>query len=292
VALYSISDLEKMSGIKAHTIRAWERRFDLFAPDRTETNLRTYSDDDLRKILNISILSKHGYKISRIADMREQDICNTVRELCCTDAESVINELIAYMVSLDEDAFRQRINLSVELEGMEKVMLHLVYPFMERIGILWLTGAISPAQEHFVSNIIRNRLIVELERIKQPHNPERSTFLLFLPENDLHEIGLLFYHYAISVRGFNVIYLGQSLPYEDLKITLSLRPCNYLFTSVVLPMEGDTLNTYFKKLSTDFPNHHIFAAGSQVSEHLTYSAPNISAITRGQDLIAFLSAIR
>jgi DNA-binding transcriptional MerR regulator len=291
MAKYSISDLERLSGIRAHTIRIWERRYNLFSPDRSDTNIRNYSDSDLRKILNISILSNHGYKISKIAGMPEMEINETVSGISGNDQNSLIQELIGFMVILDEDQFTERLDEAIQAIGMEKTMLEIVYPFMEKIGILWMTGSISPAQEHFISNLIRQKLIAGIDKLKTKRNPDRPTFLLYLPEHELHEIGILLFHYVLSARKFNVIYLGQSVPYEDLASVSEVRPAQYVLTSVISPLYGVEINKYFETLCKDFPRKHIFASGMYAVEHLQYKALNLTLITRGDQFLASLEAL-
>lgn len=287
MAHYSISDLEKLSGIKAHTLRVWEKRYDIFSPARTDTNIRFYTDEDLRKLLNISILNKHGMKISQIADLTHETICQQVQELFSKDDECIIKELIGDMIVLNEDAFHDKSDNYINEHGMESFMLQLVYPFMERIGILWMTGAINPAQEHFISNIIRQKLIVSIDRERKPYNPAKGTFLLFLPENELHEIGILFYYYMIASRGFNVIYLGQSVPYEDLSRVIETRKTDYVLTSIVSPIPEDEIYAYFDKMSPEFGSRHIFITGMQTA-NISPRWANVTALRKGSDLLPVL----
>ncbi len=288
MATYSIRDLEKLSGIKAHTIRIWEKRYDLFSPNRSDTNIRTYSDEDLKKILNISILNRNGVKISHIATMAEEEIVNKVRELWSADNESLIQELISCMIALDEDRFREYFDSIIQEKGLRSCMVDVIYPLMQKIGVLWITGSINPAQEHFISNIVRQKLVYHIELIRKPADPAKKTFLLYLPENELHEIGILFYYHTILEAGFNVIYLGQCVPYADLKETIAVRKADYLFTSLINPLQK-SVNAYCQKLSTDFPNVHCFVSGMQVSENLTYSAPNLTPIRKGSEFVSIMN---
>jgi len=287
MARYSISDLEKLSGIKAHTLRVWEKRYDIFSPTRTDTNIRFYNDEDLRKLLNIAILNKHGLKISHIANLAPEDICKEVEALYCKDDDSIIKELIADMISINEDAFHEKADNYIDVHGMEAFMLQLVYPFMERIGVLWITGTINPAQEHFISNIVRQKLIVSIDKTRKPYNPNSGTFLLFLPENELHEIGILFYYYMIASRGFNVIYLGQSVPYEDLHSVIETRKTDYVLTSIVSPIPEDEIYAYFGRMSPEFGLRHIFITGMQTA-NITPRWKNVTVIKKGGELLSVL----
>ncbi len=218
MAHYSIKDLEKLSGIKAHTLRIWEKRYQIVKPSRTDTNIRYYCDDDLKRILNISILNRHGLKISRIAGMTDAQLSEQVMHLAQAtgDHESQIEQLTIAMIEMDEERFEKTLSKSIMTVGFEETVLTIIYPFFDKVGMLWQTGSINPAQEHFVSNLIRQKLLVAIDSQNYPHNPESRRFLLFLPEGELHELGLLFFHYILKKHGHQVIYLGQSVPFADL----------------------------------------------------------------------------
>src|SRR5688572_19276891 len=223
---YSIKELEHLSGIKAHTIRIWEKRYALINPRRTETNIRLYSDNDLKKIINVSLLNTNGFKISRIAGMSEHEIIQKVLELsdARNDYSIHINQLMLAMVHLDEEKFETTLSGLFLRYNFEQTMTHIVYPFLEKTGVLWQTHNISPAQEHFISNLIRQKVIVGIDGLPLQSDGGK-TALLFLPEHELHEIGLLFCHYMLRKHGFRTIYLGQAVPHTDLqKVYAEYRP--------------------------------------------------------------------
>ena len=195
---FTIKDLENLSGIKAHTIRIWEQRYSFLKPCRTETNIRFYCNQELKTVLNISLLNKYGYKISHIDRMSEQELKDHIISLSDKDAqqERVVNELISFMVDLDIDRFERQLDNYILLKGIDKTIHHVIFPFLERIGILWVTNHIHPAQEHLVTNIIRQKLIVGIEGI-MTHIRVNKTVLLFLPEGEYHELGLLYVYYLI-----------------------------------------------------------------------------------------------
>jgi MerR family transcriptional regulator, light-induced transcriptional regulator len=272
---YSIKELERLSGIKAHTIRIWEKRYRLIEPDRTTTNIRSYSDADLKKIINVSLLNNHGVKISRIAEFTHDELIKQVLEFAekKTEGDVHINNMIVCMIDLDEEAFEQAVAKLSAIFGMEKTMADVIYPFLNRIGILWQTGNITPAQEHFVSNLVRQKLIVAIDSLpRAPKNSKRA--MLFLPEHELHEIGLLYCHYVLKKEGLHVIYLGQMVPYDDLKsVALTHKP-DIFVTSFISERPPKELQSFFNTLSQDFPSAQIIATGGAVTRIALAFPPN------------------
>jgi DNA-binding transcriptional MerR regulator len=264
---YSIRELERLSGIKAHTIRIWEKRFQLVEPQRTSTNIRYYSDYDLKKIINVSLLNNHGIKISHIAGMSDSDISQKVLDLTERKDESTlyINQLIVSMVEMDEESFNSQLSkLSLKL-GIERTIADVVYPFLDRIGILWQTGNITPAQEHFMSNLVRQKLIVAIDALPIPPKNARRA-VLFLPEAELHEIGLLFCNFLAKKEGIRTLYLGQMVPYEDLRaVGLDQKP-HYFITSMISERPPGELQEYIDTLAADFPTSVIIATGAALNK--------------------------
>jgi MerR family transcriptional regulator, light-induced transcriptional regulator len=260
---YSIKELERLSGIKAHTIRIWEKRHKLVEPMRTATNIRYYSDYDLKKIINVSLLNNNGFKISSIARMTQDEISKTVLDLSQSENKAAIHidQLVTHMLDLDEDKFRDELELLEKKYGFESTVMEVVYPFLEKIGLLWQTGNITPAHEHFISNLIRQHIIVAIASL--PSNAKATIrIVLFLPENELHEIGLLFFHYIARKNGFKTYYLGQSVPHQDLKTVCQIHRPHFLITSLTSSPAIDTLNEYLRKLSVDFPETTILGTGA------------------------------
>jgi DNA-binding transcriptional MerR regulator len=269
MAFYSIKDLEKISGIKAHTIRIWERRYNLIEPQRTTTNIRFYNDDDLKRILNVSILNQNGYKISKIAMMSESQLRERVIDLCLdtrnTDVQ--IESLLVAMLELDENKFTNVLTNSIIKLGFESTVETILFPFLDRIGILWQAGTINPAQEHFISNLIRQKLIVAIDNEMQNFVPKANkTIIFFLPENELHEIGLLFYSLIARKEGYNVVYLGASVPVEDLKVVVDVRGADALFTSFVAARKKEELEQLMNDIVDSIPNIPVCIMGLQVKE--------------------------
>ncbi|MGV3560131.1 MerR family transcriptional regulator [Larkinella arboricola] len=266
MSTYSIRDLEQLSGIKAHTLRIWEQRYNIISPKRTDTNIRTYDDLDLKLVLNISLLKDHGFKISEISKMSLGEMAQEVinlsdRKLNYPDQ---IHALTIAMIDLDEDRFEKIISTNILQFGFESTMINIIYPFLSRIGTLWVTGSVGPAQEHFMSNLIRQKVIVAIDGQLNKQRPTAKKFMLFLPEGELHEIGLLFANYVIRARHHKVIYLGQSLPLKELEFAYETHKPDYLFTSITSSPSNHEVQPFVDKLAKRFPDSQLLLTGYQV----------------------------
>lgn len=256
---YSIKDLEKLSGIKAHTLRIWEKRYGVIEPKRTDTNIRYYTDEELKKVLNIAILNNYGIKISKIVGLSPEELHAKVVEIGNEEvSESVqMESLVVAMVEMDEARFEKiLVNCTIRL-GFEQTMMKVIYPFFRKVGLLWQTGAINPAQEHFISNLIRQKLIVAIDSQGLMSKKDSRKFLLFLPEGELHEIGLLFYSYLIQKAGHKVIYLGQSVPVKDVVTVNQYNPADFILTSVMSFSSTEEINALLKSILDAFPGKKI-----------------------------------
>jgi DNA-binding transcriptional MerR regulator len=284
---YSIKELEKLSGIKAHTIRIWEKRHKIIAPARTTTNIRFYSDDDLKKLINVSLLNNNGIKISRIADMSMDEINRKVLEISelRNDAAVHIDQLVLAMIGLEEEIFEKNLNTLILRYGFEKTIADIIYPFLEKIGILWQTQNITPAHEHFISNLIRQKIIVAIDGLTLPPKGTHKA-LLYLPEGEMHELGLLFYNFLARKAGYRTYYLGQNVPYEDLVKIVEIHKPGILITIITSPLTG-SLEAYFKKLSADFPNATVLASGVQTTRFHGEKVGNVQTFTTPAELQHF-----
>lgn len=261
---YSIKDLERLSGIKAHTIRIWEQRYGIIEPKRTPTNIRYYSDDDLRRILNISMLNQQGFKISHIAKMTDDEIQSEVLRLAATSGsslESQIELLTLCMVEMDEDRFEKAMSNNILRHGFERTMINIVFPFLEKVGYMWMTGTISPAQEHFISNAVRQKMIVAIDGQTNADVGPDNTFLLFCPENEFHELGLLFMNYLLRTRKCKTIYLGAAVPLADIQHAYKLHHPRYLFTYITIMPRDMPVGEYILQLAQKFPQSTLLVAG-------------------------------
>lgn len=290
MATYTIRDLEKLSGIKAHTIRIWEKRYGLIEPQRTSTNIRTYCDLDLKRLLNVSLLNHNGLKISKIAHLSNDELTEKINNLQknSTDAENKIEALAISMIDLDEDRFEKILSRAVIQLGFEETVIKVIYPFFQKIGIMWQTGSINPAQEHFVSNLIRQKLIVAIDSQIIVNANNNKCFILFLPEGELHEMGLLFFAYLIKKRGHRMIYLGQSVPMNDLIEVIRLRQADYIVTAFVSTYNGQDILQYLKNLSERVGKETILVSGNQ-TEMLPPKLPfNITIMNSPVEFTDFL----
>lgn len=260
---YSIHDLDKLSGIKAHTIRVWERRFKIVTPHRTGTNRRRYGDDELRRIINISILKRNGFKISEIAKFSTSEIEEKVSFLSkdVFNPDTQIDSLVVAMVDHNEKAVNDVLIRSMMNRGMEETMDSIVFPFLKRIGIMWQTGSIDVGSEHFITSIFRQKLISAIDTLSPVLKPKRKKFLLFLPENELHEIGLLFCNYVIKKIGHESLYLGQSTPLFAVTEVLSKWKADIIITSLMSGFPGLKSDEYLSNLLKSFPKQKILVAG-------------------------------
>lgn len=228
---YLIKDIENLTGIKAHTIRIWEQRYKLVLPKRTDSNIRFYEDDDVKLLLNIALLNRKGYKISKIAELSKTDIRLSALKYSKknTEYDDSINSLILATYNLNEYSFNKIFSDFVQTEGFEKTIQRLIFPFLQRVGDLWVTNSMHPALEHFASNIIVKKLQYAIESITKKKNKFKK-FLLFLPPGEMHEIGLLYTNYLIRTRGHEVIYLGQNTPFSNLLDVIKNNESDYLLT--------------------------------------------------------------
>jgi len=284
VSNYSIKDLEQLSGIKAHTLRIWEQRYNLLKPKRTDTNIRYYDDVDLKLILNVAMLNTHGIKISKIAAMSSNDISQEIIRLTdqSMDHNDQIQALTICMIEMDEDRFEKVLSTNILKLGFEETVLDVIYPFLSKIGVLWQTGAINPAQEHFISNLIRQKLIVAIDG--QMGKSQGKTFMLFLPEGELHELSILFSSYLIKKHGHKVIYLGQSTPQIDLISVYKIQQPDYLLTIITSSPSGDKMQDYLNMLGKEFRNSEIFMSGLQALDQSLSIPSNLRLLTYAKEI--------
>jgi MerR family transcriptional regulator, light-induced transcriptional regulator len=259
---FTIKDLENLSGIKAHTIRIWEQRYTFLRPERTATNIRYYSNQELKTLLNISLLNKYGYKISHINRMKNDELREKILSLSGSQAqqERIVNDLIQHMVDLDMDAFEQVLDNFILTRGIEKTITYIIFPYLERIGILWLTDHINPAQEHLVTNIIRQKIIVGIENIVTPFEL-KTNILLFMPENEHHELGLLFMNYMLKSRGIKTIYLGANVPMSDLEFVVDLKKPDYIYTHLTTVMKEFNFEKFLNSIKQKFASTPVLISG-------------------------------
>jgi len=266
---YSIKDLERISGIKAHTIRIWEKRYNILHPERTDTNIRYYCDDDLKRLLNISVLVNNGHKISKVSTLDNKKLSQKILELNnvqSPERSGQIENLIVTMIDLDEIKFENVLNNSIIKIGFEDTLFNVIYPLLNKIGILWQIGSITPVHEHFISNLIRQKLFAAIDGLPVERSKNSKTFLLVLPQWELHDIGLLVHNYLIRKKGHKTIFLGQGVPLLDVEAIDKLVDPDMLVTSFSTPVETSMMGDYLKELSTHFKGKAIYVGGIQLDK--------------------------
>ncbi len=291
MAEFTIKHLELSTGIKAHTIRIWEQRYQLFSPDRQGNNVRVYSNEDLQKILNISLLYKAGLKISKIAKLSNSQLQEKVKGLALTQPDGqtpgIQEQLIIAMINMDEPAFEKIISSQIIKFGFEKTITEVLFPFLNKTGLMWQIDMINPSQEHFASNIIRQKLIVAIDGQAALMNPKEKKYIFFLPENELHEFSLLFYNYIARSKGKNTIYLGQTVPIDGLEAIIKNINPNYLVTIITQPLEIE-INHYLQNISSLFPSITVLASGYQVLNQNIESRQNLILFKNYKEFLNFV----
>ncbi|WP_158729353.1 MULTISPECIES: MerR family transcriptional regulator [unclassified Flavobacterium] len=252
--VFSIKDLENLSGIKAHTIRIWEKRYDILQPMRTDTNIRLYDLASLQKLLNITLLHDYGYKISKIATYPQEKIPSLVREIISskTAKSHAISEFKMAMMNFDQELFFNTYNWLIAEKSFKEIFHQVFIPLMNELGLLWQSDTITPAHEHFISYLIKQKLLINTEKLqvlKQTKNDK--VFVLSLPMNEIHELGLMYLNYEVLLHGYKTIYLGESMPIENLKdLKKHFNSIVYVSYMTVQP-ERDILDNYIQKMSEE-----------------------------------------
>jgi DNA-binding transcriptional MerR regulator len=287
---FTIKELEALSGIKAHTIRIWEQRYHFLKPSRTETNIRRYDNDELKTLLTVALLNKYGYKISRIDSMSRDQRNDAVLHLSEHEAstERLVNKMIGYMIDMRNIEFESLLNNHISEHGIEKTITEVIFYFLEKVGILWHTNHILPVQEHVVSNIVRQKILSAIDGLPLINKPE-PVFLLFLPEDEYHEMGLLFVYYLLRKKKLPVIYLGASVPLKDIQFLFESRAPKYLYIHLTTFPRRHDLAKYLSALSPRFPGTKILLSGSGIAD---YKKPLPSNVIKFESLESVISYIR
>ncbi len=293
MAVYSINDLEKLSGIKAHTLRIWEQRYGLIVPKRTPTNIRYYDDDDLKFVLNVALLNRNGYRISKIAQMSKPEIAEKVAAVSdlSFEGDAQLDALALAMIEMDEYKFERILSANIHQVGFERTMLEVVYPFLEKLSLLWLTGSINPVQENFISNLIRQKLIAAIDKLPLPTGSQVKKFVLFLPEGERQELSLLFMHYLVKNRKHHVVYLGQDISPADLHDAERIAKPDYVFTMITESFGQEPAQRYVNKLCNIFPNARVLLTGYQVMAQSVHPPANAIILQSLDQTLYFLETL-
>lgn len=290
---FTIKDLENLSGIKAHTIRIWEQRYSFIKPNRTDTNIRFYSNEELKTILNVALLNKYGFKISHIDKMGETEIQEKILSLDQREAqqERIVNALIKNMVDLDIASFEELLDSFISSKGIETTISQIIFPFLQKIGVLWLTNHINPAQEHLVTNIIRQKLIAGTEAIRSVIKKD-TTVLLFMPQGEYHELGLLFMNFVLKNKGVNTIYLGCSIPLADVEYLTLLKKPDFLYTHITTPGYKFNFSRFISEIGKKSPQTPVIISGQLASSYdKKITSPNIQLKKTYAEVMDFVSSL-
>lgn len=289
---FSIKDLENLSGIKAHTIRIWEQRYSFLKPQRSKTNIRYYGNEELKTILNIALLNKYGFKISHINKMTPDEVREKIISLSYAEAhqERFINELLQNMVDLDVVSFEETLNTYIRSKGIEKTITHLIFPFLEKIGLLWMVNHMNIAQEHLVTNIVRQKLIVGIESLPV-HRQNSKTVLLFLPEGEHHEIGLLYLYYLLKSRDIQILYLGADVPLKDLEFVAHLKQPQYIVTHLTSISGRFNFEKFLQQLQQRIPAIPTIISGRIAQSYFKKTPPQVSLKRSMEDILHFIDTI-
>lgn len=286
MAVYSINDIEKLCGVKAHTLRIWEKRYGIIQPRRTKTNIRYYLDDDLQKVLNICMLNKNGFKISKIAKMSEDEIIEHVNTLSdvAVQSDSTLDALMFSMMELNEYKFNMILNHNISQMGFEATVNEVIYPFMEKLATMWISGSIKGVHESFVLNIIRRKTIAAIDSIDEVYNPDAPRFLIYLPEDETHELSLLFLHFLLKNAGMNVIDLGKEVPLVDVIEGQTLFKANYVCSIFNEGFAQKSIQTYIQNLNKHISDCTILISGYQTATQQYTLPENVKVLNNIYDI--------
>jgi DNA-binding transcriptional MerR regulator len=276
---YSINDLEQLSGVKAHTIRIWEKRYGIIKPKRTDTNIRYYHSDDLQLVLNISFLNRNGYKISKISDMSDEEIKQKVLEISsiCDNTEEKLMAMTFAMMDLDEFKFTKYLNHYIENKGLEDTMKEVVYPFLDKMAALWTEGKIKSIHESFITQIIKRKILTQIT-LQEPVSNEKKKMLIFLPEKDNQELSFIYIHYILRKYGVTIINLGLNTNLYDVAEANEIASFNAVLTILSAEKTEEENTEYINQLSLYLKNKKIFLVGMPISNIKTENVTFVSSI--------------
>ncbi len=286
---FSIRDVENLTGIKAHTLRVWEQRYKIFFPKRRVSQHRYYDAEDLKQLLRIAYLYRNGYKISCIATLRPDEICSIALDLKnATDQnEKYVNNMIEAALDFDEKRLSELINQVIQKEGLENAMRNVIFKSLEKVGLLWLTGNVIPAQEHFISSIIIQKMIIEIEKLPRVSNTNGRIFLLFTPQGEEHEIPLLFVQWLLKKHQRSQVYLGTNVDIDTLRYYCKERHVTDLYFHLITNLIRTDIQTYIDELSKSFPQKKIICSG-KFTESLERIPKNVHALKAQAEILSLL----
>jgi len=294
LAVYSITDLEKLSGVKAHTIRAWETRYNILNPQRTESNIRYYDESDLRKLLNIVLLNKNGIRISQIAGMDSLEFAEMVANISdiVPEDSSQLDTLTLSMLELNEYKLDKILKTNIRQIGFEQTMMEVVLPFLNKLSIMWMANSITPAQEHFILNIIRQKLIAAIDELPVPYGKGVTKFILYLPEGEKQELIILFVQFLLKKRGFQPIYMGQDVSLQELASVQKVHHAEYIYTILSETFTIEPVQKYINRLGESFPTTTALVTGYQLMVNELKFPENVRQLSDLNETIEFLEEVK
>lgn len=294
MAVYSISDLEKLTGIKAATLRAWEQRYDIVTPKRTATNIRYYLDEDLRELLNVALLNKNGMRISQIAKMRTEERSQKVVAISSINVspDTQLDALTLSAVEMDEFKFSHIIDTNIRQRGFEETMLEVIYPFLDKLGVLYFTGSVTPVQEAFIGNLLRRKLIAATDALPVTRQGKSPVFALYLPDGERQELSLLFVEYLLRKRGFLTLYLGGDVSVSDLVDVVSCTRIDYLFTIFSNAFVHEPVDRHVDNVLKGCPKLTLLLSGYQATMHDFSDEARVRVVNGLDDMLTFVGTLK
>ncbi len=291
MVVYSIKDIEKLTGVKAHTIRIWEKRYSIVIPKRTKTNIRYYDEDDLKNVMNIALLNNNGYKISNIAKLSIDERQTIAAKLNNVDSkfENNIDAIMYSVLRLDEHNINLILNQYIHQEGLHETMNQLVNPLLEKMGMMWIAGSISEVHERFVTNLLKNVIIGQINSCDDnPNNVEKTKVILYLPEGQSHELSLLYLHYMLKAKGNEVLMFGMNYSLESLQETIKLVDANRVITLINEKLQRSSIQAYLSRLSDILGSDTIaILTGYEVLANQFAVPSNVHIVKSIQELLDF-----
>lgn len=264
---YSISDLEQLSGVQSHTIRMWEQRYHALTPQRSAGNTRYYDDKQLVRLLNIVSINQIGLKISHICNLTDEQIHQLIdQEIDHTIAknqqqEFYISQLLNVGIAYNETAFNELLNKCIEKYTLKNTYQQIIYPLLVRLGLMWRKDSICAAQEHFLTHLIKQKINAVIDGLHPP-KANAPKWVLFLPEDEEHELGLLFANFLLRQAGYKVIYLGSRVPLNSLLQVANVNSIHQMLFFMTRQKLTSEAQTYINHLATHFPETTINMAGN------------------------------
>ena len=285
--IYSIKDLENITGIKAHTLRIWEKRYQILEPRRTETNIRYYNNDDLKKILNINLLNKGGFKISKIASLKDDEIttkANNLLEDKNASESKEINALIQSIIKLETSEIERILEKGYQEKGILRLYKETITPLLIRMGELWQLSTLNISHEHLFSNTLRKFIIVKTNEVKAEKQLNKSV-LIFLTKGEHHEIPILFYNYFLKSFGWDSIYLGANVPTEDLRLAIIQKNPDLVFTSMIINVTGDRFHRNLDSILEIIPEKKLCLSTTKPIKNKDELYPRLNSINSYDDFV-------